>query len=54
MFGNALLANAALDRLTHRAQILIMRGQSYRQKGRRKEGEEPAGAVKANTESTTQ
>lgn len=54
VFGNELLANAALDRLTHRAQVLIMRGLSYRQRGRRKEGEEPAGAVKAKTESTTE
>jgi len=54
VFGDELLANAALDRLTHRARILIMRGVSYRQRGRRKEGEEPAGAVKAKTESTTE
>ena len=54
VFGNELLANAALDRLTHRAQILIMRGQSYRQRGRRKEVAEPAGAVKAKAEKTTE
>jgi DNA replication protein DnaC len=42
VFGNELLASAALDRLTHRAQVLVMRGQSYRQRSRRKGVEEPA------------
>jgi len=37
VFGNDLLASAALDRLTHHAQMVIIRGQSYRQRGRRKE-----------------
>jgi DNA replication protein DnaC len=37
VFGNELLASAALDRLTHRAQVLVMRGASYRQRGRPKE-----------------
>ena len=37
IFGNDLLASAALDRLTHHAQIVIVRGQSYRQRDRRKE-----------------
>ena len=37
VFGDALLASAALDRLTHHAHALIIRGQSYRQRGRRKE-----------------
>jgi DNA replication protein DnaC len=54
VFGNELLANAALDRLTHRAQVLIMRGMSYRQRGRRKEVEQPSGAAKAKTEETTE
>jgi DNA replication protein DnaC len=36
-FGNPLLASAALDRLTHHCHMLIIRGQSYRQRGRRKE-----------------
>jgi len=36
-FGNSLLASAALDRLTHHAHTLIIRGQSYRQRQRRKE-----------------
>ena len=35
--GNDLLASAALDRLTHHAHTLIIRGQSYRQRSRRKE-----------------
>ena len=37
LFGNDLLASAALDRLTHHAQTLIIRGDSYRQRNRRKE-----------------
>ena len=36
-FGNDLLASAALDRLTHHAHILIIRGQSYRQRHRLQE-----------------
>jgi len=37
VFGHDLLASAALDRLTHHAHTLIIRGQSYRQRDRRKE-----------------
>jgi len=37
VFGNDLLASAALDRLTHHAHPLIIRGESYRQRSRRKE-----------------
>jgi DNA replication protein DnaC len=37
VFGNELLASAALDRLTHHAHTLIIRGDSYRQRDRRKE-----------------
>ncbi len=37
VFGNDLLASAALDRLTHHCHTLIIRGQSYRQRSRRKE-----------------
>jgi DNA replication protein DnaC len=37
LFGNELLASAALDRLTHHARITIIIGESYRQKHRRKE-----------------
>ena len=37
VFGNDLLASAALDRLTHHAHTLIIRGDSYRQRSRRKE-----------------
>jgi len=36
-FANDLLASAALDRLTHHAHMLIIRGPSYRQRGRPKE-----------------
>jgi DNA replication protein DnaC len=31
VFGNGLVANAALDRLTHHAHTMVIRGQSYRQ-----------------------
>ena len=37
VFNNDLLASAALDRLTHHTHTLIIRGQSYRQRGRSKE-----------------
>jgi len=44
VFANDLLASAALDRLTHHAHTLIIRGESYRQRTRRKEtnGTQPA------------
>lgn len=35
VFGNDLLASAALDRLTHHCHTLVIRGQSYRQLSRR-------------------
>jgi len=34
VFGNSLLASAALDRLTHHCHTLVIRGQSYRQRHR--------------------
>ncbi|RPJ45367.1 MAG: hypothetical protein EHM21_09430 [Chloroflexi bacterium] len=37
VFNNDLLASAALDRLTHHAHTLVIRGESYRQRNRRKE-----------------
>jgi len=37
VFDNDLLASAALDRLTHHAHTLIIRGNSYRQRNRRQE-----------------
>jgi DNA replication protein DnaC len=37
VFNNDLLASAALDRLTHHSHTLIIRGESYRQRSRRKE-----------------
>jgi len=37
VFGNELLASAALDRLTHHAHLLVITGESYRQRSRRKE-----------------
>lgn len=37
VFGNPLLASAALDRLTHHAHLIVITGESYRQKSRIKE-----------------
>jgi len=37
MFSNDLLASAGLDRLTHHAHTLVIQGESYRQRSRRKE-----------------
>ncbi len=37
VFNNDLLASAALDRLTHHAHTLVIQGDSYRQRSRRKE-----------------
>ena len=36
MFGNPLLASAALDRLAHRAAVLVITGSSYRAQGRQR------------------
>ncbi len=38
VFGDALLSSAAMDRLTHHCHTITIRGQSYRQRSRRKEG----------------
>ncbi len=46
-FGNDLLASAALDRLTHHAHSLIIRGESYRQRSRRKEASSSKAAAQA-------
>lgn len=35
VFGNQLMASAALDRLTHHSRFIEMRGESYRQRERR-------------------
>jgi DNA replication protein DnaC len=37
VFGDALLASAALDRLTHHARLTVITGESYRQRHRRSE-----------------
>jgi DNA replication protein DnaC len=37
VFGDTLLASAALDRITHHAQVTVITGESYRQRHRRKE-----------------
>jgi len=47
VFGNDLLASAGLDRLTHHAHTLVIRGQSYRQRSRRKENESTPTALPA-------
>ena len=36
LFGDPLLASAGIDRLAHRAEVLIVRGESYRAQGRKK------------------
>lgn len=36
LFGDPLLASAGLDRLAHRAEVLIITGDSYRKEGRRR------------------
>jgi DNA replication protein DnaC len=36
LFGNPLIASAALDRLTHHARITVITGESYRQRHRRR------------------
>ena len=41
LFGDSLLASAALDRLTHHARVTIITGDSYRQRQRRKEVAKP-------------
>lgn len=51
VFGDGLLASAALDRLTHHAQTLVIRGRSYRQLERRKE-ESTANSPDANPTTT--
>jgi len=48
LFGNDLLASAALDRLTHHSQTLVIRGRSYRQLGRRKEVESQQAEVQTD------
>ncbi len=50
-FGNDLLASAALDRLTHHAHSLILRGDSYRQRSRRKEASSTPTLIVANLSS---
>jgi len=41
IFTNDLLASAALDRLTHHAHTIVIRGDSFRQRSRRKENPLP-------------
>lgn len=48
LFGDSLLASAALDRLTHHARVTIITGESYRQKHRRKEGVRPTDEQQSN------
>jgi DNA replication protein DnaC len=49
VFPSDLLASAALDRLTHHAHTLIIRGESYRQRNRRKEVSGTPAALPADT-----
>jgi len=50
VFGDGLIASAALDRLTHHCHTLVIRGQSYRQRGRRKEGSTTEDAANQSSE----
>jgi DNA replication protein DnaC len=52
VFCNDLLASAALDRLTHHTHTLIIRGDSYRQRHRRKEISGTTPALPAEKESS--
>jgi DNA replication protein DnaC len=45
LFGDPLLASAGLDRLTHRAYVILMPGSSYRAHGPDPQGEEVVSAV---------
>jgi hypothetical protein len=40
LFGDPLLASAGIDRLAHRAEVLVITGASYRAQGRRRLEEE--------------
>ena len=51
VFGNDLLASAALDRLTHHTHTLTIRVSSYRQRQRRKE--EPSTTTTLSTANET-
>jgi len=42
LFGDPLLASAGIDRLCHRAEIIILRGDSFRAQGRQRLAEEVA------------
>ena len=42
LFGDPLLASAGIDRLCHRAEIVILRGDSFRAQGRQRLTEEVA------------
>ena len=47
--GDAVLAAAMLDRLMHHAHVVQIIGESYRLKGKRKEGVVPRATVTATT-----
>jgi len=48
VFCNELLASAALDRLTHHSHLLVITGESYRQRSRRKEASSKAQMPNSN------
>ncbi len=50
LFGNPLIASAALDRLTHHARVTVITGESYRQRHRRKgeQQDEPDQTINLN------
>jgi DNA replication protein DnaC len=47
LFGDALLASAAMDRLLHEAHVVEMQGDSYRNPPRKRTGARPAAATAA-------
>jgi len=49
LFGDPLLASAGIDRLCHRAEILIIRGQSFRSYQRQQQ-EDPFSSAERLTE----
>ncbi len=53
VFGDALLASAALDRLTHHARVTVITGESYRQISRRKERHDPPATISTTSDSAS-
>jgi DNA replication protein DnaC len=51
VFGDPVVATAILDRLLHHSQVVTIRGDSYRLRGKRRTGLlQKAGAAQSQTE----